>query len=199
MKKSSLFSSSSFTSSSESIPISRHIDQSRHTDYYRLDMEHANKIAEWQESQMYHRLLNGMFRSSQRLGYHPKIVQSLENLIQTQSSPLSSLEIPSNRASDTKNESWFTCISCSGEGDGEKKEKNGRRKTVSPDCSCICQTTYDAAASSDPGVWRNRTLKRPSPSLAQNGAAPIGLQQESKPSSDDDEEDDDGIIFDFEI
>jgi hypothetical protein len=38
-------------------------------------------------------------------------------------------------------------------------------------------------------------LKRPSPSLAQNGAAPIGLQQESKPSSDDD----DGIIFDFEI
>jgi hypothetical protein len=203
MKKSSLHSSitSTHSSSSESIPIPRPKDKSRHTDYSQIDMEHASKVAEWQDSQMYHRLLTGMFRSSQRLGHHPKIVRSLENLIQTQASPLSSLETSSNRTSDNQNEEWFTCNSCSGgggDGDGDKKEQKGRRRVVSPDGSCSCQTTH-AAPSSDPG-FRTSTLEGPRSSLAQSGTAPKVLQQDSKPITDDDEEDDDdGIIFDLEI
>ncbi len=74
-------------------------------------LEEANRLAEWRENQMYHRLLTGMMRRSKEKGLdqHPKIIRSLENLMQTHASPISSLE-PSSK----QNEEWdvITC-SCS--------------------------------------------------------------------------------------
>lgn len=68
-----------------------------------VELEHANKMADWREHQMYHRLLTGMVRRSQDKGLdqHPKIIRSLENLMLTQASPIDSLE-PSSK----QNEEW---------------------------------------------------------------------------------------------
>ena len=179
-------------SSSKSIPIPRSNDDGRNSTFSQIDMEHASKVAEWQESQMYQRLLNGMFLSCQRLDYHPKIIRSLENLMQTQSLPLSSLEA-SNTTSDNRNEEWFTCSRCSGGGDGDWKETKGRRIVVSPDCCCSSSRTF-ASPSANPS-W-NYNLKGSSSTLNQSGTALEVLQQQSKASGD---EEDDGLIFDFEL
>ena len=68
-----------------------------------VELEHANKMADWREHQMYHRLLTGMVNRSRDKGLdqHPKIIRSLENLMLTQASPIDSLE-PSSK----QNEEW---------------------------------------------------------------------------------------------
>ena len=68
-----------------------------------VELEHANKMADWREHQMYHRLLTGMVRRSRDKGLdqHPKIIRSLENLMLIQASPIDSLE-PSSK----QNEEW---------------------------------------------------------------------------------------------
>eukprot|EP00986_Skeletonema_menzelii_P017921 scaffold22797_cov152-Skeletonema_menzelii.AAC.1 len=178
-----MLSTSLHSSKSTPIPIPNHDENCRHNKYYQSDVEHASKVAEWQESQMYQRLLHGMFLSCQRSDYHPKAIRSLENLMQTQALPLSSLEALS-ATSDNHNEEWVVCNSCSGKGDGEKDTK-GQRVFLSPDCWCRSDRTHSSSSLS----WRSCSVPK------ESGAAPDALQQHSK-SSDEEE---DGLIFDFEI
>lgn len=84
-----------------------------HRTHSELALDEANKMADWRESQMYIRLLTGMIRRSHEKGLdqHPKIIRSLENLMLTQASPISSLQ-PSSKL----NEEWGvigeSCRSC---------------------------------------------------------------------------------------
>ena len=66
-------------------------------------LQEANELADWRENRMYHRLLTGMIRRSQEKGLdqNPKIIRSLENLMQIQASPISSLG-----TSSKQNEEW---------------------------------------------------------------------------------------------
>ncbi len=182
-------------SSSKSIPIPLPENNDRHNRCAQLDIKHASKVAEWQESQMYQRLLNGMFLSCQRLDYHPKVIASLENLMQIQALPVSSLEAP-NATSEEQNETWFKCSSCSSEGNGDMIETKGPR-IASPDCFCssIRSCTWPRSSLDSLSSW-NCALKMSSSSLAKVGAAPDALQQRSKLSGDEEEDD---LMFDFEI
>ena len=76
--------------SSNSAPIPFPQTHVRRT-YSEVALDQANKVAEWRETQMYHRLLTGMILRSHEKGLdqHPKIIRSLENLVLTQASPIS--------------------------------------------------------------------------------------------------------------
>lgn len=143
---------------------------------------------------MYQRLLTGMFLSCQRLDYHPKVIRSLENLMQTQALPLSSLEA-SNTTSDQLNEEWLVCSGCRSGEDGGTMDTKGPR-VVSPDCFCIGSSTRGRTSSLPSSLpsW-NYTLESSSSSTLAS-AAPGALQQQSKSIRDEEE---DGLIFDFEI
>lgn len=184
---------STSNSSSNSIPIPsipEDEENDRHNRYSQLDVEHATKVAEWQESQMYQRLLNGMFLSCQRSDYHPKVLNSLENLMQNQALPVSLLEVSG------QNEVSFRCRSCNSGRNGGMVETM-EAMIVSPDCFCSSISSCTRRRSSPASLpsW-NCTLKRSRSTLAMIGAAPEALRQESKSSGDEEE---DGLMFDFEI
>ena len=63
-----------------------------------IQLEHDEKMAEWREGQMYHRLLLGMIRRSGEAGYHPKMCMSIKNFIQINTSPVIDVD---NRATRT--------------------------------------------------------------------------------------------------
>mmetsp|Transcript_14857 Transcript_14857/g.22866 ORF Transcript_14857/g.22866 Transcript_14857/m.22866 type:complete len:189 (-) Transcript_14857:96-662(-) len=115
---------SSPTNSTDSAPIPlprTHLHRTRSE----VALEEANKLADWRENQMYLRLLTGMIRRSQEKGLdqNPKIIRSMENLVQTQASPISSLD-----NSSKNNEEWGI-ISCSPD------ENQGARNSHDPHSS----------------------------------------------------------------
>ncbi len=181
-----LSTSHSFSKSSTPIPIPNDEVNCLHKKYTQSDAEHASKLAEWQDSQMYQRLLHGMFLSCQRSDYHPKAIRSLENLMQTQSLPLSSLEASSS-TSGKQNEEWAVCSTCSLGGDGDKKETPARRISDLSDCWC--------RSSRRPSSPSYQNCDYSSSALTTSGAAPDTLQEQSKSGGDEEE---DGIIFDLE-
>ena len=90
------------TNSTDSTPIP--LPQSHlHRTRSEVALQEANELADWRENRMYHRLLTGMIRRSQEKGLdqNPKVIRSLENLMQIQASPISSLG-----TSSKQNEEW---------------------------------------------------------------------------------------------
>ena len=185
-----LSTSHSSSKSSTPIPIPNDDDNCNclHKKYTQSDAEHASKLAEWQDSQMYQRLLHGMFLSCQRSDYHPKAISSLENLMQTQSLPLSSLEA-SRATSGKENEEWVVCGSCNLGGEGNKKETTPARR-ISDSSDCWCR-------SSRPSSPSYQNCDYTSSALTTSDAAPdtLQLQEQSKSGGDQEE---DGLIFDLE-
>ncbi len=101
------------TNSTDSAPIPlprTHLHRTRSE----VALAEANELAEWRENRMYHRLLTGMIRRSQEkgLGQDPMIIRSLENLMQTQASPVTM------NTSSKQNEEWgvFSCSPDDNEG-----------------------------------------------------------------------------------
>lgn len=71
---------------SSSIPIP-HDDTSRRT-HHEIQLENDTRLYEWREGIMYNRIVNGMLQRSLRVGCHPKIRQSIKNVMQTQQQAL---------------------------------------------------------------------------------------------------------------
>ena len=71
---------------SSSIPIP-HDDTSRRT-HHEIQLENDTRLYEWREGIMYNRIVNGMLQRSLRVGCHPKIRQSIRNVMQTQQQAL---------------------------------------------------------------------------------------------------------------
>ena len=170
---------SSSYSSSKSIPIPTNDEKHLENTHSQIDFEHASKVAEWQESQMYQRLLTGMFLSYQRLG-NPKIIRSLENLMLTQAIPLSSTDA-STTTREKQNEDWLFCRSCES-AKSLQEDINGRRRAQSAD-SCWCSDL--------------RTPSSPSSHPSCNYTVKCANLHKSGTAAKD--EDDDGLIFDIEI
>ncbi len=123
-----------------------------------VELEHANKMADWREHQMYHRLLTGMVRRSRDKGLdqHPKIIRSLENLMLTQASPIESLE-PSSR----QNEEWGVIADSS----SGRRCSNGRDSLNSSNCSSCSSKGPSTSWSSAMGTSGSSSLslrRRPS-------------------------------------
>lgn len=66
---------------SSSIPLpSNHVRRT----FSEIQLEQDERMAELREGQMYHRLLTGMLRRCQQVGYHPKTTMTVQSIIKTQ-------------------------------------------------------------------------------------------------------------------
>ena len=80
-----------------------------------IQLEQDERVAEWREGQMYHRILTGMLRRSQEVGYHPKTNISAKNIIQTKASGFND-NASSSSLSDDESE-WHFYESYDSQGD----------------------------------------------------------------------------------
>lgn len=155
--------------------------------YSEVALEEANRLAEWRENQMYHRLLTGMMRRSKEKGLdqHPKIIRSLENLMQTQASPISSLE-PSSK----QNEEWdvITCSCSTKEDQGMGLKRNSGDSYGYPSRHSSPASSWSSAMNG----WSSSSSLSRRPSRARLTLAPL---KESLKSSFQIEEG----VFDLEL
>lgn len=101
-------------SPSSTIPIPNSQLARSHSD---IQLENDKKMYEWRDGIMFHRLLNGMLQRHQEVGYHPKINRSVQNVMQTQASPVSAAAASSDikddgftsgsSSSSSSSEEWF--------------------------------------------------------------------------------------------
>mmetsp|Transcript_16150 Transcript_16150/g.26511 ORF Transcript_16150/g.26511 Transcript_16150/m.26511 type:complete len:189 (+) Transcript_16150:343-909(+) len=140
------------STNSAPIPLPRsHLHRTRSE----VALEAANELADWRENRMYHRLLTGMIRRSQEKGLdqNPKIIRSLENLIQIQASPISSLD-----TSSKQNEEWGI-ISCSPD-DENQEARNSQEPYISSTMKSSSASSWSSAMSG--GMSSPSLSRRPS-------------------------------------
>ena len=123
-------------------------------------LQEANELADWRENRMYHRLLTGMIRRSQEKGLdqNPKIIRSLENLMQIQASPISSLG-----ASSRQNEEWGIISHSPYENEKEEARNSPEEQSNSSSIkSSSASSSWSSAMSGGGGMNSPSLSRRPS-------------------------------------
>ncbi len=78
-----------------------------------IQLEHDEMVAKWRDYLMRQRLVTGMVQRCEKVGYHPKMANALENMMRTTAQDFGPSSEQSNIAAlFDDDDDWFLGISC---------------------------------------------------------------------------------------